>query len=277
MTKGWMLWYGDLFLKFFGLGVVLLGLVLFASTLLQYFTFANLKWWLATEHAECTLNADRVLGSWVELTCKDGLLSGYVGGIVGAAEDVGDAIKSFVSFHGQDMRCQKAWGDEIDCNVAGTSLSEQLSRLGYAEPENSNATAMQAWIATVIGFSGAIVAFMWERDKERDKEKNKFSKIAAELTDLSGKISGCITRIYGSEDEDEQKALLKENEGNFKRLNSLVALAGSAISEERKRALGQAIDRASDAPNADKDLIESDLEALTEIVKDIRRMTKNDD
>jgi hypothetical protein len=120
----------------------------------------------SVDHTGCAVTDS--LGGWLMLTCDDGAVNGALDKVEGDANLVGSAIRNFVQFHGVPLTCV-AKGQALVCQAGDVVLNDHLRRHGFAPPSMVQARIQrEAWLATLLGFAGAIVAFMYERLRERD-------------------------------------------------------------------------------------------------------------
>lgn len=146
-------------------------IVLTISALIE--ALSNGVWSLpeSIHHTGCTLTD--ALGGWVRLSCDAGPLSGMLEQVHGDADALGAAIQAFVEFHEMPLTCETR-GQALKCLAGDVALNDHLMRHGFGPPAMVEARIQrEAWLATLLGFAGAIVAFLHEQRRERAARDSK--------------------------------------------------------------------------------------------------------
>ena len=145
----------------------------------------------------------RNAGSWIEMSCRNaGVLAGRLDGIVGDSARISRAVQDFIAFHGGEIPCSGGHGI-LNCRVDGHILNEHVQfATGNAVTEEAG-PAREGWIATIIGFGGAIVAFFDQKNKER--------AVKAREAELLGNKSVEIISAFGTELTDYITASTEED------------------------------------------------------------------
>jgi len=191
-------------LRFLVLAGGLAGLVFLGSLVPS--AVSNIKA-LATKHENCTVDPQRLLGSWVELSCNDGTtVAGHLAGVEGNAMAIQDAIGKFITHHGGTLTCFERRDRLVNCEAGTASLSEHLALQGF-KAKNDTRIAMQGWLATVLAFSGAIVAFLVERNREELGEIEKLGRTKDDLIRARDEIRTVITSWKGTNSTKKQEML----------------------------------------------------------------------
>lgn len=147
--------------------------------------------------SDCTRTAS--LGAWLKLKCGAGTVVGRLEKVAGEKKAIEAEIVAFQAFHNVPWTCSKAPSGGLRCSAGAADLSTHLSENGFkaASDQNKIQTLLtaQAWIATLMGFGGAAIVFVFNAQQQRDTLLARTLSTNDKLTKLEGILISALTRV----------------------------------------------------------------------------------
>lgn len=150
--------------------------------------------------SDCLREGDAQLGSWTQVTCSSGqVIAGPLRGVAGDAAEIEAAIARFEEVFGDGSArysCTSQANGSLSCEISEISLNDHLMQHGFAAQSTRSAAdhrAVESWLATLLGFTGAAVSFFITYRKEATtellKRQNLKRRVTVELEAFKAAVS----------------------------------------------------------------------------------------
>ncbi|WP_226623168.1 hypothetical protein [Alloyangia pacifica] len=152
------------------------------------------------EGSGCLRHGDAQLGSWTRVTCSSGqVIVGPLRGVAGGAAEIEAAIAKFEAVIGDGSArysCTSQANGSLSCEISEISLNDHLAQHGFAATSTRSVAdrrAVESWLATLLGFTGAAVSFFITYRKEETtellKRQNLKNRVTADLEAFKAAVS----------------------------------------------------------------------------------------
>ena len=188
-------------------------------------TLLNGRVKVAETATECARDDTAQVGALSSFTCATTpTLRGPLSGVTGQALSIEAAITALEDAQGSEpvaYTCKKWSDDSLSCVLGELSLNDHLARHGFAAPSPDPAVdrrAVQGWLATLLGFTGAAVAFYMTNRKEessglrkRENLKTRVAQLFSEFKETLSTVTQAGSNYKATDYEDLTKRMLKTN------------------------------------------------------------------
>ena len=178
----------------------------------------------AETHTDCEIRS--LLGGWLSMDCASGPVSGALADVEGDPEKLSAAIGDFTEFHTAPLTCSVR-DSMLSCAANGVDMNAHLARSGYAAPAQAPAHIQrETWLATFLGFAGAIFAFLYEQRRNRNAED---AELEAALKVKRARATELLTELDRVKSQLKRALAERSNDSSAEARENLNAAADEAL------------------------------------------------